>query len=278
MNFGNPTSSEDRLEFARTLSIAAGRMALEFFRTPIRRSLKEDSSPVTEADTAVQKFIFDEIRAAFPDHGLLGEELQSEQSDNGSEFVWIVDPIDGTAIFTHGLPGWGVSLACFRNGRPEIGCFYLPVTDELYSAAVSSAACWTLNASDPQKAERREISVKNNNEERDLHILFPSEFHRIFASRLPGKQRSLGSTAHHFCLVARGVANAALVQPYLWDIAAAALILECAGGCVLEWENGNDFHTSSATGFKRAPIVAALNHSDTLHILKRFVLPHAGQQ
>jgi len=269
-------TAERYLRFARALSVDAGQMALEYFRRPLTYKLKDDLSPVTEADTAIQKFIFKAIQTAFPKHGLWGEEQQNEQNkkDRDSEYLWIVDPIDGTAIFTHGLPGWGVSLACFRNGLPEVGCFYLPVTDELYSAARGSGASWTLFASNPRKSERREISIKPGNDESDLHILFASEFHRIFASRLPGKQRSLGSTAHHFCLVARGVANAALVKPYLWDIAAAALILECAGGTVVEWNSGKTFQTSDALGFERAPIVAALNRGETIDILKRFVLPY----
>ena len=114
----------------------AGRIALTHFQTQLHRQQKADYSPVTEADKAVEDFIIGKIEQTYGwlDHGFIAEESGGDWQ--GKEFVWAIDPIDGTRVFIDGLPLWCISIGLLRRGEPYRGVVYLPTLDEKVGASV----------------------------------------------------------------------------------------------------------------------------------------------
>lgn len=112
---------------------SAGKLLLRYFGRTLNVKRKEShASVVTEADVAVETFLAQRIRARFPSHNILGEETGWQ--NRGSEFTWVIDPVDGTSNFAAGLPWFGVMLAVLRNARPVMAAVYLPATDTFYFA------------------------------------------------------------------------------------------------------------------------------------------------
>lgn len=226
------------LTFARDIVVRASLEATCRFRNT-SGWLKDNRSIVTEADIKIQNALREEIRTNFPDHGFLGEENLKEQNLKGDEeWIWIVDPVDGTDSFASGLPVWGVSVALLHKGESVMGVFYMPVLDELYHATRDGDAMLTIKPGQPDE-ENMLIHVDSDPtfHHRSL-FLVPSTFHRSFISDFPGKQRTLGSIAAHMCVLARGGGVASIMRAKVWDLAASAFILNKAGGVVLELETG----------------------------------------
>lgn len=121
------------LEEATGIAERASRVALSFFRQALLIEMKENMTPVTNADKKTELLIREELAKSFPDHGILGEEF-GEESRN-SEFVWTVDPIDGTRSFMKGIPLFGTLMALVEKGEPVIGIMVLPALHETYIAA-----------------------------------------------------------------------------------------------------------------------------------------------
>lgn len=207
------------IEQIREWAREGGAIAMRHYAAPdVRR--KSDRSYVTDADTAIERRLREHIHAAYPDHGILGEEERSYQPD--AEYVWAIDPIDGTGSFVHSLPIWGVSIGLMRDGQPIAGCFYMPATDEWYE----------VDQDGPPRWNGVPIEVAHDNLlDSESYLCVPSNIHRRYTIDYPGKTRSMGSLAAYLCYVARGSAAGALLgRPKLWDIAAGAAILRRAGG------------------------------------------------
>jgi myo-inositol-1(or 4)-monophosphatase len=215
------------LTFAKGLARSSGVLALTFYGRA-NPTLRYDHDLVTEADLAVQDYIRQETRAAYPRHQFLGEEGRTRLKERDPNApLWVVDPVDGSASFSAGLSTWGVALSLFDENRPVLGVIHLPVTNELYSAFSGTKAF--LND--------REIRVREDGIDNESLLLTYSRFHLDFSTHFPGKVRSLGSTAAHMAYVARGAASAAILgNVHIWDIAAGVVILEAAGGVIRTME------------------------------------------
>src|ERR1700680_678484 len=112
------------LALAGHLADAAGEAIRPYFRTPLAVDDKPDLSPVTAADRAAEAAMRRLINARFPDHGIIGEEYGRERADG--EFVWVLDPIDGTKSFISGMPLFGTLIALMQAGRPILGVIDQP--------------------------------------------------------------------------------------------------------------------------------------------------------
>jgi myo-inositol-1(or 4)-monophosphatase len=199
----------------------AGQIALSYYQTQLTRKRKKDNSPVTEADEAVEKFLIEKIQLIYPDFDcqIIGEE--SGSTNQGKEFAWAIDPIDGTRIFLDGLPSWCISVGLLRNGEAYRGAVYLPLVNEMYYTDDEGKAFWN---GEPMIGTLRTdwdsdsfIAISASS-----HIYFDIDFRRL---------RAFGAIATHHIYVARGVAVAALHrQTALWDIAGAQAILTAVGG------------------------------------------------
>src|SRR5580692_7015264 len=120
----------------------AGALALSLFRTELKNWTKGASSPVSEADIAVNDLIAGRLRSATPDHGWLSEESADDDARLGKHLVWIVDPIDGTRGYLAGREDWCVSVALVEDASPVLAAVFAPATDEfLFAARGKGAAC-----------------------------------------------------------------------------------------------------------------------------------------
>jgi myo-inositol-1(or 4)-monophosphatase len=224
----------------------AGELARGFFRN-VTAERKADSTLVTAADRAVEEFLTPRIAALAPGARILGEEFGATGGEAACTIT--LDPIDGTAAFVAGLPTWCITVGLIRDAVAIGGITYLPMTGETYVAA-DDVAEWN------GRALLRDTRPASDG---DLFILTHSDYHRSGAARFTGKIRSLGSTAYHMALVARGAAIAAVLgRPRIWDIAAGAAMLAAIGG-ELRYRSGAPVELAALLHGERAPehLVAA---------------------
>ena len=201
---------------------AAGAIALGSFKHVVGQR-KADHTWVTEADIAIERMLAGRIAERFPEHGIIGEEQTRRMTDR--EFLWAIDPLDGTAVFLAGLPTGGVSLGLLRHGQPYVGIIYLPLLDDCYWAGPSGGA--RLNGQPIQVAAPHQFSS-------DDWISTPSNVHRRFTIDFIGKTRSIGATVGAFAYTARGSAVGGLISRFsIWDVAAGMAILRAAGGVAI---------------------------------------------
>ena len=121
------------LTFAQRLADAAGEVIRPYFRKPLAIRDKADLSPVTAADREAEEVMRALIERHFPEHGILGEEFGSVRED--AEFVWVLDPIDGTKSFISGVPLFGTLIALTRDRRPVLGVIDQPISRERWTGA-----------------------------------------------------------------------------------------------------------------------------------------------
>ncbi len=227
-------------------------IARQAFRRDLEISTKPDRSFVTQADTAIERMIRGRIRAAHPDHGLVGEEYGTE--DGGAATRWYIDPIDGTHNFIRGVPLFGTLLAVERDGELQAAVLSAPALRERWWARRGGGA-WARSADDD--APRR-IHVSRVAALDDAQVLYGSG-HDIEASgRAPGFRALLGEVWRErgfgdfwgYALLAEGAAEAMVeVDLSAWDAAAPMVLIEEAGGRVtdLDGRRAIDTRTFLAT-------------------------------
>lgn len=208
---------------------AAGQAALAAL-PGMETEIKPDATVVTTVDRMVETRLREEIAARFPAHGFFGEEYGLIDLD--AEFLWALDPIDGTANLVHGLPQWAVSIGLLRWGQPVAGVVHLPVLRETYAATAGGGAL--LNGHPLRAADLPALR-------RDDTIGIGSEsIHRIGLSRFISRQRNFGAVAVHLAYAARGSLRGNVSsEDKLWDIA-AGLLIATEAGCRAEWLRGGD--------------------------------------
>ncbi len=225
----------------------AGEIALRHFNKA-QASRKTDRTLVTGADYEIEHSLTERIRGTYPEHGIVGEEGTREIR---SQFIWVIDPLDGTRAFVAGLPIWGVSIGLLWRGDPWLGLFYLPLLDEWYhSANPASGAFWN---------DQPIRCPAPDGWDRDSLLGVPADVHLAYDISFPGTVRALGSAAAHLCYVARGTAMAALLDnPGVWDIAGAGAILRAAGGAI-RYLDGGEVHMADLLeeGTSSEPMLAA---------------------
>jgi myo-inositol-1(or 4)-monophosphatase len=198
---------------------------------------KQQRDPVTAIDRAVEALVRTELRSRFPTHGILGEEGTGEAVD--SEYLWVLDPIDGTANFAAGLPFYGLSLGLLRNGAPIVGCLYVPFWPESPGGDVLRASL-----GNGARIGSREIRLERQPFRPGGPVAVPPGLRMMFAltgnlAKRSGEARNLGSIVAEIAMVATGGFQYAVFGgPKLWDVAAGAIIVKEAGGAALTWEGG----------------------------------------
>lgn len=128
----------DYLETAKSLAKQAGKIMLQHFKIGVPANIKEDHSPVTLADTEINRLVITTISQKYDGHGVMGEEESYETE--GASHVWVCDPIDGTIPYAHGIPTNVFSLALVENGTPVMGVVYDPHQDRMYLAVKGEGA------------------------------------------------------------------------------------------------------------------------------------------
>lgn len=256
-------SAPVRKEFeAFALSIADNARALSLprFRRPVDVTLKGDMSPVTAVDRGVESMLRERIEQAWPDHGLLGEEYGATRTD--AEFVWSIDPIDGTRSFISGWPLWGTLLALVHNGRPVMGLLDMPVLDERWighagaSTTMNGGACRASTCT--TLAEATVYSTTPD-------MFTPDEWQRFDRTSRQAYARRFGGDCYGYGMLASGHIDAVIeadLMPY--DYLALAPVVQAAGGVITDWE-GNALGLGSggrvvaaATPALHAALIASL--------------------
>jgi myo-inositol-1(or 4)-monophosphatase len=180
--------------------------------------------------------------------------IESQGQENlEKNAVWVIDPLDGTTNFSLGLHYWGVSIARLVGGFPEIAAIYFPLIDELYTAQKGKGASLNtehIYARPAQKGYQRTF------------FSCCSRTHKYYDVRVRYKTRILGSAAYDLCTVARGVSVLGFqATPKIWDIAAAWLIVEEAGGVIETHDGSNPFPIEAERDYNQQiyPTLAASN-------------------
>ena len=197
---------------------------------------------VTQADFESQRIIHDLIKSEFPGHGFLGEEGDQEQDLDRTDYIWIVDPIDGTTNFIHQLPSFSVSIALRYKGQMIVGCIHDPFLNETFLATRGGGAFLNGSPISSSKATQTAGSVVVCSLPRDLNR-DSVELHRLIAVLCDSDAtlRRLGSAALNLCYVAMGrIDSYWSTFAKIWDVAAGALILSEAGGVMTNLE-GQEF-------------------------------------
>jgi myo-inositol-1(or 4)-monophosphatase len=205
----------------------AGALARHYFETGAKSWSKPKGDPITEADLAVDGLIKARIDAARPEDGWLSEESHDDLERLARKRVWIVDPIDGTLAFIKKRPHFTVSIALIEDGAPVLGAVFNPMLSELFEAEAGGGA--RLNGAPIQTSDRGQLEGCRMLAPRDLFA------HPGWAEPWPAMQiENRSSIAYRLSLVAAGQFDAmlALSRKREWDVAAGALILSEAGGCI----------------------------------------------
>jgi myo-inositol-1(or 4)-monophosphatase len=224
----------------------AGSVIREGFGKSFKIEFKTgENNLVTEIDKASEKVITDFIRKKYPSHSILAEEGSGEQND--SEYLWVIDPLDGTTNFAHGLPIFSVSIGLQKNGKTIAGVVYDVMRGIIFSAELGAGAF--------AKSEKIAVSNNDNLAHSMLVTGFPYNkkenpdklFERFIAlTKTARGVRRLGSAAIDFCYLASGVFDGFWeVHLHPWDICAGKLIVEEAGGLV------TDFHGNKTNIFTK---------------------------
>ncbi len=227
------------LEFAQAACDAADLISLGHFRRDLEVMTKPDRSFVTVADQAVERMIRERIQAAYPDHGLIGEEYGPE--GQSARCRWYIDPIDGTHNYIRGVPLFGTLLALEVEGELQLGVISAPALRERWYARRGGGA-WAVGAAGQEAA--RPIHVSGISTLADAQVLYGSA-HDIETSGLaPGFSGLLGRVWRDrgfgdfwgYALLAEGAAEACIeVELSAWDMAAPLVLVEEAGGRVTDF-------------------------------------------
>jgi len=256
---------EEDLTLIREVVRQAGAIAKAAFdANDSKRWNKADSSPVTEADIAVNDFLLEALRAARPDYGWLSEETKDDQSRHACPRTFVVDPIDGTRAFIDRTPNFTVCVAVIEKGKSVAGVVYNPLKDEMYEAHLGGGARLngkTVTVSDPTKIDGIRM------------VGYPRKFRKL---DFPDMSVSVAnSMAYRICLIVGGEADAtiAFTPKSDWDVAAASLIATEAGAIVTDIRGEPPhFDTESTSG------LGVICAGPRLHaLLVERVKPHLAQ-
>jgi histidinol phosphatase-like enzyme (inositol monophosphatase family) len=245
MNYDPDSDLQTRLDWAVTIAREAGDLTLEYFRSStLTVELKADVSPVTAADRAAEQLLRKRIAERFPHDGILGEEFG--ESSGSSAYQWVLDPIDGTKSFIHGVPLYTTLVAVLAEDQPMLGVIYAPACDEIIYAA-AGRGCWYRDIRrGGTTAIRAQVSRTKNLGDA---LLLTTEVAAFTKSRredaLPiyldlERKARLARTwgdAYGYLMVATGRADV-MIDPVmnLWDAAPIQPILEEAGGSFTDWQ------------------------------------------
>ncbi|MFN8591569.1 MAG: inositol monophosphatase family protein [Thermomicrobiales bacterium] len=231
------------LEFATEIARDAGAILRSRFGQPHEIRFKGTIDLVTEADQAAEALIATRIREAYPAHDLLGEE-GSRGAGGESPFCWVIDPLDGTTNFAHGLPTFAVSIALEEEGSPIVGVVYDPMRDEIFAARRGGGA--TLNGTPLRVSETSELirSLLVTGFSYDLSVrAVQANAWRTFLTQVQAI-RQTGSSAINLAYIAAGRLDGYWEWGTLpWDVAAGALLVTEAGGRITTMD-GQPFQSS----------------------------------
>jgi histidinol phosphatase-like enzyme (inositol monophosphatase family) len=260
----------DFAAFVDELAAVSGEAIRPFFRTTLgveNKSISGGFDPVTAADRAAEAAMRAVIKRTFPEHGIVGEEFPADQPD--AEYVWVLDPIDGTSSFISGLPVWGTLIGLLHHSRPVYGMMVQPFTQERFYGD-GKGATWRGPLLGRQMTERKLVTRRCS----DLAaatlmttspLLYSCDkleaFHRV---ERKVRLSRYGGDCYAFAMLASGQVDCVIesnLKPY--DIVALVPIIEGAGGIVTAWDG-----SSPAQGGDILASCCASLHDEALRLLR----------
>lgn len=256
---------EEYLDFAKNLALRAGDSMLEYFKPGIARDIKSDATPVTVADTTINKMVIDAVAENFPSHSVMGEEESSGAT--ATEYIWVCDPIDGTIPYTLGIPTNMFSIALVRNGESVLGVLYDPYTKRMFTAVKGSGA--QLNGE----------KIRVNNEVAPMgYVTLPTmQYGMTNTANLVADAIQTGIRSFSLCcityeamLVASGqITGVVFPGKTPWDIAAVKVIVEEAGGKVTDLYGNDQLYDRAIKG---AVVSNSRMHDELVALVSKHVV------
>tara|TARA_B110000438_G_C15744576_1_gene620110 strand:+ start:627 stop:1397 length:771 start_codon:yes stop_codon:yes gene_type:complete len=234
----------------------AGKIALEYNKRGIKIKIKNDKSPVTDADIAVDEILRNKIISLTPNISIISEETVDLNISNKNKNFWLIDPIDGTKNYIKNGDEYTLNAALIIDLKPKIGIIYAPKKNRLFYSFGKNYA-FEIN-----KGEKLNLNCKKKNSNEIIGLgnsaKTPDDILDIYKKYKVSKIISMSSSLK-FCVLAAGEADiyAARARAFEWDIAAGHAILEHAGGFVTTHEGNNFLY--GKIGYKNLPIIAKRN-------------------
>jgi len=241
---------EPYLAFMRELAAASADVILPYYNgTDMGLEIKSDASPVTLADRGAEQVMRQIIERRFPQHGIVGEEYGTVRGD--AEFVWVLDPIDGTKSFISHVPLFGTLIGLLHEGRPVVGCIHQPVLKQLM---LSDGTTTTLNGSPVRMRPCANLSQATLVTTDPTH---PARYQNGAGFEALQKQVALSRTwgdCYGYLLLAAGWADV-MVDPIMnpWDLLPIEPIVRGAGGVITTWQGEPANHLKATSAVACTP-------------------------
>jgi len=219
-------------DLAVRLADTAGPVAMKYFRSPLHIESKGDASPVTVADREAEQAVRDLIAESYPDHGILGEELGEHRID--AEYVWAIDPIDGTASFVTGKPLFGTLISLLRDGVPIIGIIDMPALRERWIGCLGQPTTFCNDNSAVRScAHLRDAWLSATSPQ----MFRKGEFEKFEALRKQCRRAVYGADCYAYGLLANGTIDLVVESTMgIYDFCALAPVVNGAGGIMTDWQ------------------------------------------
>lgn len=252
------------MEFAKNIAYTAGEIMRKYFKTDNEATYKMDNTIVTKADTEINEYLIKQVKQTYPSHAVYGEEDKFGQSN----YVWVCDPVDGTAMYARHIPVAVFSLALVIDGTPVLGVVYDPFTDNLYSAIKGQGAY-----NNSQKIHVNNLDLHDKESVSHFDMWTNAEYNIFDAIKKLAEKSyfiSIGSVTKACMCVANGDFTLAIFPGTInknFDIAAAKVIVEEAGGMVTDLFGNNQRYDKDING---AIISNGKVHDEVLNVLKKY--------
>ena len=230
-----PACSEATIALAHRLADAAGQVIRGYFRTPVAVDDKADASPVTVADRESEAAMRKLINAEQPSHGILGEEWGPENTD--AEWVWVLDPVDGTKAFITGKPSFGTLIALLHHGVPVLGIIDQPILGERWLGVAGRPT--TLNGKPITTRDCPDLKLAALYATAPEMFVEEGDIKAFETLRRQVKLPRYGADCYAYGLLAAGFVDLvveASLQPY--DYLSMVAVIEGAGGVITDWQGG----------------------------------------
>ncbi len=253
---------DDVTRFAQSVTHEVGAHLLGAFGSATAEQ-KADGSLVTEYDKWADAELSDRIKRTFPDHGVLSEE--AEHVFPGTDWCWVIDPIDGTTNFTRGVPLWGISLGLLYKGTPVFGHVYIPTLDQHFYGYWPGSAASEMPGSVPAGAFMNEKPIKTAAAAPSGSYFFSlcARSIKVLQKPFPCKIRMLGVATYNLLTVASGVSLGAVeATPKIWDIAAVWAITQAAGASWTQLDGKASFPLIAGKDYSTHPFPTLVTRPD----------------
>jgi histidinol phosphatase-like enzyme (inositol monophosphatase family) len=254
--------SETLFPFVRKLAEKSAAVITPYFGNEnIEVELKADETPVTQADRQAERVMRDLINKEYPTHGIIGEEYGEENPD--AEFVWVLDPIDGTKSFAAGCPLFGTLICLLQGGTPVVGAIHQPILNQFCYGDNHTTTCNGKRVQVRQISQLQEASLLTT----DIKNIFTHQGRAHFenlACRV--KLFRTWGDCYGYLLVATGFADI-MLDPIMnpWDLLPLIPVIQGAGGIITTWDGSDPLNGNSIVAANRlihGRVIEILNGGD----------------